>query len=129
MNPQDPTIYDRTPVCLSRFDSHMARAIRPLITSALITEHQRKPNGPHSDDLARVLNYFRRAPATGKYALYADQPFATYRILVLTGKRGELPRFLDDVVYDSEEAAAHAVFLHRIAGLGVTMETLVSERT
>ncbi len=119
MKPDDPDCHDRTPACRARFDAHMRDVVLPLVTDALIAEHEQRPNGPHSDDLARVLNYFRRAPAPGKYALYAERPFAAYRILILTGERGMLPCSLDDMIYDSEEAAAHAVFLRRIADLGI----------
>lgn len=115
MNPRDPEIYDRAPACVSIFNFHMGKLIRSLITDALISEHQRRPNGPHSESLARVLNFFRRASVVGKYSLYADRPFAAYRVIVLTGVRGQTPRFVEDKVYPSEEAAAHAVFLRRVA--------------
>ncbi len=117
MMPDDPACHDRSPACHALFDVHMRGVIRPLITEEIIAEHKAKPNGPHSDALARVLNYFRRAPAAGKYTLYTDRPFAAYRILLLTGERGVTPRFVEDVTYPSGEAAAHAVFLRRIAEL------------
>jgi hypothetical protein len=101
----------------------MRNVIRPLISDAVIAEHRQLPNGPHSDDLARILNYFRRVPAPGKYALYAERPFAAYRIVKLAGVRGGLPQFIDDAVYDSEDAAAHAVFLRRLADLGRALST------
>lgn len=87
MKPEDQDCYDRTPVCLSRFDSHMRDVISPLVTDSLIAEHRQRPNGPHRDDLARVLNYFQRAPAPGKYTLYAERPFASWCLPASVAKR------------------------------------------
>lgn len=95
----------------------MRRRVRELITPELIAEHERKPLGQHSDALERVLNFFRRAPQRGKYAVLCTVPFAQWRIVVLSGNRGARPTPLDDRVFDSEEAALHAVFVRRVADL------------
>jgi branched-chain amino acid transport system permease protein len=117
LSPDNLPKADAQAVCLARFDANMREALRPLVTDALIAEHRARPNGPHTDALSRVLNYLRRAPVAGKYALYAEKPFAAYRIVVLTGRRGDPPRFADGIVHPSESEAAHAVFLRRIAEL------------
>ena len=69
------------------------------------------------DALERVLTYFRCAPVADKYAILAIKPFAEYRIVALSGRRGVPPRAIDDQVFASPEAAMHGVFLKRVQDL------------
>lgn len=105
---------DRAQEVYARWDARMRQKLRPLVTEELIAEHARNPFGQHSDALERLLNYFRRAPQRGKYAVLCTKPHAEWRIIVIAGVRGEPPRFLDERVFYSEKEALHAVFLERI---------------
>ena len=102
---------------MRRFNKHVRDNLKPLINDEMIEAHRRSPNGPHDDALSRVLNYFRRAAVADKYAILAVRPFAEYRVVALTGRRGVPPRMVDDRVYPTEDAAMHAVFLKRVQDL------------
>lgn len=108
---------DRQLQVYARFDADIRARLRPLVTDALIAEHAARPLGPHSDALARLLNYFRRAPIPGKYVVITAQPWREYRIGVLPGGRGQDVTLLDDEVHPTEEAALHAIFLRRVQDL------------
>jgi hypothetical protein len=100
------------------FQSRLRTRVRELLTPELIAEHESAPLGPHSDALQRVLNYFRQQPQPGKYILVAVKPWEEYRIAVLSGRRGELHKVLDDERFASEEAGLHGIFLRRVRDLG-----------
>lgn len=105
------------------------REILPRIDDELIAEHREHPIGEHSDDLERVLNYFRRQPMEGKYVILETEKFEEFYIGQLTGVRGDKPEKLteplssideaDGLPYplESVEQAEHAVFLKRIDDL------------
>ncbi|SFO87051.1 hypothetical protein K8Z49_16070 [Actinomadura madurae] len=93
------------------------RMIRSLITDELIEEHCKRPLGQHSDDLERVLQYFRRQPQAGKYIGVMTRPWAEYRIGVLSGVRGQPAKILDDETFPTEEAVLHGIFLRRVRDL------------
>ena len=99
------------------FEQRARKRTVALISDQVVAEHASNPAGPHSDDLQRVLRYFRRAPLRGKYVVVAVHPWQEYRIGMLTGVRGEAPAVLDDGPYGTEEEAMHAVFLRRVADL------------
>lgn len=109
--------HDRDRVYRARFESRLRAHLRTLITPALIEEHRASPLGQHSDDLERVLNYFRRGSLKPGYALHELEADRTYRIVVAPGRDGELPRDLDGTVYESRNEALHAVFLRRVDAL------------
>jgi branched-chain amino acid transport system permease protein len=92
-------------------------AIGSLITDELIEEHRQKPLGQHSDDLERVLQYFRRQPQEGKYIGVMTKPWSEYRIGVLSGVRGRPAEILDDEVFPTEDAVRHGIFLRRVRDL------------
>jgi len=102
-----------------RFDGKLRAELRGLITDAVIEEHRANPfsERPQSDALRRLLNYFRRAPQAGKYVVVAVVPWREYRIGLLSGVRGVLPKVLDEPVFASEQEALHGVFLARIRDL------------
>ena len=99
------------------FQSRLRARVRELLTPELIAEHEAAPLGPHSDALQRVLNYFRQQPQPGKYILVAVTPWEEYRIAVLSGRRGELHKVLDDERFTSEEAGLHGIFMRRVRDL------------
>jgi branched-chain amino acid transport system permease protein len=110
----DTSIIDRDQVVRTRWDERTRQALRPLITDELIAEHEREPLGDHSDQLKRVLNFFRRASLKGKYLVVCVEPFRQWRIARLSGLRGRGPVFVDDRSFLSERDAVHEVFLMRI---------------
>ena len=93
------------------------KAIRALISDSLIEEHRVKVLGQHSDDLERVLQYFRRQPQEGKYIGVMTKPWEEYRIGVLSGVRGQPAEILMDESFPTEEAVLHGIFLRRIRDL------------
>ncbi|WP_238532928.1 inner-membrane translocator [Halalkalicoccus jeotgali] len=114
----------------SELDEGIAkREILPRINTELIKEHKEHPIGRHSDDLERVLNYFRRQPMEGKYVILETEKFEEFYIGELPGVRGEPPEKLDNPLAGIDEAkdlpyplksveqAEHAVFLRRIKDL------------
>jgi branched-chain amino acid transport system permease protein len=108
---------DRELLVLDRWNVRTGGEIRRLITDDLIAEHARKPLGQHSDALERVLNYFRRAPQANKYIGVCTQPWAEWRIGILSGVRGVPPKILDDQRFTSEQDLQHGIFLRRVRDL------------
>ena len=100
--------------CYALFDRRLREQITRLITPELIEEHRQHPVGPQSDALARVLNYFRRGPLSGKYAVWARKSFGPYQIIALTGVRGRPPEVVDERPYATLAEIYHAIFLRRI---------------
>jgi branched-chain amino acid transport system permease protein len=110
-------IADKQAIYLRRFDASLRADLKRLITDELIEEHRTTFGKRRSDALERVLTYFRSAGVADKYALLAVKPFAEYRIVALSGRRGVPPRAVDDQVFASPEAALHGVFLKRVQDL------------
>lgn len=96
------------------FNARLKSEVKALITPALIEEHRRKPLGRHSDDLERVLNFFRRPPA---YALYSRVPMREWQIIRLPIAPDAPPTPLDDTVHRSEAEAMHALFMRNVDDL------------
>jgi len=116
--PEEATaIRDKQAIFLRRFDGWQRAELKQLVTDELIEEHRRTAGARRSDALERVLAYFRRAAAADKYAILAVRPFAEYRLVALSGRRGVPPRAVDDRVYATPDEALHAVFLKRVQDL------------
>lgn len=116
--PEEATdIRDKQTIFLRRFDGWQRGELKQLISDELIEEHRRTNGQRRSDALERVLAYFRRAATADKYAILAVRPFAEYRLVALSGRRGVPPRAVDDRVYTTPEDALHAVFLKRVQDL------------
>ena len=84
----------------------------------IIVEHEENPLGYRnhpSPHLQRVHNYFRMQPTFGKYYIYTEKEWNTYRIAQIR-EFGEIPEIIDGE-YTTEEGAMHAVFLKRIEDL------------
>ena len=105
--------------------------ILPLLTDKqkrkqIIEEHRANPVGKpgqagkaavqHSDDLARVLDKFRRHPMEGKYVRVCMKPHKDYRIGIASGVRGKPVKMLAKP-YPSEDACEHAIFIRRMNDL------------
>jgi hypothetical protein len=84
----------------------------------LLEEHRKLPYGPHSDELARLLTYFRRSGTEGKYVVYSHSDVEGWLIGRLDGRDGR-PRIDFDTahVYPSSELAQQAVLEARLADL------------
>jgi len=104
-------------LCYERFDRVIRGQIKRLITPELVEEHRRATVGAHSDALSRVVNYIRRAPLPGKFAVYAIKPFGPYRIIALSGVRGKRPEFVGEEEYATLDEIYHAIFLKRIENI------------
>jgi len=105
---------DRAEIALARWDARARAAVRRLLTSDVIAEHQRDPRGHHTDTLKRVLDYFRRSSALTPYVVICTKPFWEWRVARLSGVRGQPPVFIDEQTFKSEAEAIHAVFLKRV---------------
>ena len=82
------------------------------------------PQGEHSDNLARVLNYFRRTKLIDKYAIKRhkrdpskNRENEVFSIIAISGETGSPPRVVDQKEYQSLGEAFHAVFLLRVNDL------------
>ena len=109
---------DRDEWVRQRFEGELLERVRAVVTPELVVEHAADPVGRHSADLQQVLGFFRRGPVPGKYVVVADEPFARYRIGVLSGERGA-PISVLDTEYPDETSVLHAIFLHRLHDIGV----------
>jgi branched-chain amino acid transport system permease protein len=114
---QAPDIHDKSLIVGRVFERTLRDRLKSWINPEMIKEHELKPMGQHSDHLERMLNYFRKAPIPDKYAVYCVEPFASYRVVALSGLPGVPPRIVDDKIYPSLEEAYHAVFLRRVNDL------------
>jgi hypothetical protein len=110
-------VVDRNIQVYLEFERRLRPKIRALLSDELIAEHKAAPLGPHSDDLQRVMNYFRRQPQPGKYILVATRPWQEYRIGTLSGVRGQVVKILGEETFASEEEGLHGIFLRRVADL------------
>lgn len=100
-----------------RFDAESRERTRALVNDEIIEEHRRNPVGIHSDQLQRVLAYFRRGLIAGKYVVIAQGEFSCYRIGELNGTRGKAITVLDEE-YSSENDVLHAIFIRRLTDIG-----------
>lgn len=93
----------------------LEKEIKPRISKEIIDEHKNNPIGKHSDNLERVLIYFRKnhLEMEGKYILVCTKPHEEWRIAELSGKKGVPPKLLDDV-FDDRFEAEHGLFLKRL---------------
>lgn len=89
--------------------------IKPRISQAIIDEHKENPIGKHSDELERILIYFRKnhLEIDGKYILVCTKPHKEWRIAELSGQKGVPPKLLEDSFNDRFEAE-HGLFLKRL---------------
>lgn len=111
-------VQDRQRVYMAAFDKRIRERLRALVSEEIIEEHRRKPVGQHSDALERLLNYFRRGALKGKLGLFqADPNVPRYQMVRFSGSSSVPPVVEGNEVFESLDAAYHAVFLRRIAEL------------
>ena len=105
---------DKQLIYLAQFNTRTKVYLKSLITPELIEEHRLKPLGQHSDNLERMLNFFRRPPSFG---LYSSTACSEYQVIALPITPGAIPEPLYDVVFHDENEALHAVFLKHVENL------------
>ena len=117
--PEEATeIHDKQEIYYRRFNKRLRDHLKTLITPDLIKEHQEAPQGKHSDQLSRVLNFFRRGEMPDKYViLRLKEGQERFRVMAVSGVKGTPPRVVDDKVYENLNEAYHAVFLLRVNDL------------
>ena len=108
---------DPTDSVYRRADMTLRDRLSAMDVQGLLDEHRKHPYGPHSDELARLLNYFRRAGTEGKYVIYSRSDKEGWQIGRLNAKQGSPRIDLDSTVHPSSEAAQHAVLEARVAKL------------
>jgi hypothetical protein len=109
---------DPTDAVYERADRAMRDRISRMDLQALLEEHRKLPYGPHSDELARLLTYFRRADTDGKHVVYSQTDSEGWVIGRLDGQDGR-PRIDFDTtkVYPSSDLAQQAVLEARLENL------------
>jgi hypothetical protein len=108
---RDGPVYDR-------FDARLRQRLLALDIEALLAEHRRRPFGPHSDALARLLSYFRGAEISGKYVIFSLDGNAGWVLGRICRPREQGSLELDmETVYGSCEEAEHAALLARVQAL------------
>jgi branched-chain amino acid transport system permease protein len=117
MAPVVETLEASEKLLIDRFDHYVRDRVRLLVNEKVIEEYRSNPRGPHSDELSRILNYFRRGTIRRKYALYARKPFKEYQIIQLSGLRSKVPTGFDGRIFDSQADADFEIFMLRIADL------------
>ena len=100
-----------------RYEQTRRRYFKTLISPEIVEEHRRRPLGPHSRELARLLLYLRRAPDAERYAIIAVEPFRAYRIAAGGLRDGGARRVPEGEIYGSASEARHGVFLRRVLDL------------
>ena len=76
----------------------------------LVEEFRRKPKGPHSDDLRRLLHRMRWSGIGGRYVLIVQEPGKRWMLGKLPGRRGEPVERFGNQVYDDPLKAEWDVF-------------------
>jgi len=106
-------------VISARYESSLRERLSRLVTPAIVDEHARNPTGDHSPALAMVLTAMRQAPVAGKRALLVDEAGREWRMITLSGDRDQPHTVADTPAFETEIEGLHAVFLQRLADLGV----------
>jgi hypothetical protein len=88
----------------------MAYKIDPQIDREWVDEFRKRPVGPHSPQLQRVLNTLRGGPLAGRYVLICTRPYREWVLARHPGKRGKPFEILDEHRFSSREEAEWTVF-------------------
>jgi branched-chain amino acid transport system permease protein len=110
----DPIRPDQQLVYLGRFLAGLRQRAGALLSDELIDSYRRKPEGPHSDALNRVLFLFG---ALSRYALYSPIPLEEFVIVTLPTAPGQMPVRVDTRVFRDEATARFALFMLNVEDL------------
>jgi branched-chain amino acid transport system permease protein len=110
-------IKDKDIIYREYFDKKQTEFLKTLVCEDVIEEHEKNSHGQHSEPLSRLLHYFGSAPQKNKYAIKHNRQNDSFKIIALSGVRGEPPRMIDDIEFKRIEEAYHGVFLKRISDL------------
>ncbi|MBT8113040.1 MAG: hypothetical protein KJO47_05120 [Gammaproteobacteria bacterium] len=110
-------IKDKDIVYREYFDKKQSEFLKTLVCEEVIQEHENNSRGQHSEPLSRLLHFFSSAPQKNKYAIKHDRQNNAFKIIALSGVRGEPPHVVEDVEFKTIEDAYHGVFLKRISDL------------
>jgi branched-chain amino acid transport system permease protein len=101
------------------FASRQRDRLAAIVSADVIEEHRTAPVGDHTPALSALLAALRQAPVASKLALLETEPGAEWMIIRISGAPG-VPHDLSDTArYTTLDAALHAVFLRRLAELGL----------
>jgi hypothetical protein len=76
----------------------------------LIAEYDANPGGPHSHELALLLNRLRLGPFDERYVPVCIRPGREWAVGRMPIERGRPIEFIEGAVYDNPEDAARRVF-------------------
>jgi branched-chain amino acid transport system permease protein len=111
---QTEEVHDRDILFQRYYDSMQREFLKTVICDEVIREHKAAPFGQHSEPLERLLHYFRNRPLEERYAIKHDRERGRFRVMALTGVRGEPPCPVDDAEYATLEDAYHGIFLRQV---------------
>ena len=101
-----------------RFDRRLREQLRSLPLDSLIAEHRERPFGPHSDELGRLLSYFRGEEVAGKCVIFGLDGNTGWVLGRIARPREEGRLEIDtSTVYPSVQDAEHAVLVARVQTL------------
>ncbi len=108
---------DRDIIYRSYYDKMQSEFLKTLVSDEILEEYKNNVLGQHSEPLSRLLHFFSSAPLKNKYAIKHDRESNSFKIIALSGVRGEPPHVLKDKKFKKIEDAYHGVFLKRISDL------------
>jgi branched-chain amino acid transport system permease protein len=110
-------VNDKDIIYREYFDKKQSEFLKTLVCEEVIQEHENNSHGQHSEPLSRLLHFFSSAPQKNKYAIKHDKKASSFKIIALSGVRGDPPRIIEDKEFKTIEDAYHGVFLKRISDL------------
>ena len=98
------------------------RIVQPLISEALVRNHERAARGREpSDDLRLVLAYLGRHPDPDapRYNIVGSGPGGPYLVARNLRRRGDVPRILAEPTFETVAEARHHAFLLQLTDYGL----------
>jgi len=90
----------------------------------LIAEFDANPDGPHSHELALVLNRLRIGPLEERYIVVCTKPRREWAVARMPTERGQPLAFIEGAVFDNPDDASRKVF--RLRWRAVTGEDVAA---
>jgi hypothetical protein len=101
---------EKSPEEMSSYEMHKYLWRPEYAQRGLAEEYRKKPLGPHSFELQRLLNYFRSEPLEGKYVLVSTVERMSWQIGKLSGCRGAEVVMLPEYNFSDVAEAEWTVF-------------------